>query len=797
VQFAAAVIAAVFVGAQASDRALGDTGGAPAATPSPTLTAQPGEIMPPPSIQPTMTSMPPTNAPQTPSFSQTPGPDPDQYPSIVRSGPTPPPSPSGTPGTPGPQVTSPPPTPPPGFGRITADRMYGKANGDMDADGHVLIISGDSSITADRAHYDSVARVVRASGNVHYVAANGDTAVAQSLDYDVVHDRVIMDHVEGQSSSVAYQAERIHGYLYYKGDRITIDHNGHAVLERGWVTTCDLHHVAYHITGKEIEVRPSDRLIAHSPALYLGKYLVAGLGILVVPLTPEGERRPTAIAPRIGYNSIYGVFIKNYINFYSSPYFYGTYHIDLFQKAGVGLGADLFFSRRDGMGSGELTLYNLHSNAYQRSVTGTTNSFQSTLTLQRVFSHHVTLSANANYTSQTLLTSIPPTLSANVNIVHSGARSTTSYGGTATTTGPNSAFGALINHNIAFSPVFSENVSLQLQVNNAVSGGGTASEFSSFSRSVIFMNDTRYSAPAFDADLVISTNHGQTSSDSSGTVTTTPVIGLQKVPELTVHSRPFSISNIRLPVTFTFTDGVYDDGYDTIVTARHELSGQAGSAIYRIGDNTTVSALLGVRQDLYGTGDERGVVSEAFSLQNFFGRHADNTLAYQEQSVRGYTPMPAFDLLTGFDGINDVLNVYNGSAYRFTASANYDFKNKFLSPITYQLNVSPTPNSSVLLGDSYDPHGTGYGPLTITLSTPVGRNDYVQFLGNYDFKMHGLEGQNWFLTHTVNDCYQIRVAYRQPLHEVDISVNLLAFPNQGVNFGLTGGSLLPQSFGSP
>jgi hypothetical protein len=797
VKSAAAILAAVFVGAQASDRALGDSSGTAGASPTPALTPLPAQSGLSPSSQPTMGSMPPTYAPQTPSFNQTPAPDPDQYPSLVRSGPTPAPSPSGSPGTPAPQMTSPPPTPPPGFGRITADRLYGKANGDMDADGHVLIISGDSSISADRAHFDSAAHVVRATGNVHYVAANGDTAVAQALEYDVARDRVVMDHVEGQSSSVTYQAERIRGYLYYKGDRITIEHNGHAVLERGWVTTCDLLHVAYHITGKEIEIRPNDRLIARGPALYLGRLLVAGLGILVVPLTPEGQRRQTAVAPRIGYNSIYGVFIKNYINFYSSPYFYGTYHIDLFQKAGVGLGVDLFFARRDGNGSGELTLYNLHSNATQRIITGTTNSFQSTLTLQRLFAHHVTLSANANYTSQTLLTSIPPTLSANVSIVHAGARSTTSYGGTATTTGPNSAFGALINHNIAFSPVFSENVSLQLQVNSAVSGSGTTSEFSSFSRSVIFMDDTRYSASAFDADLVIATNHGQTSSSSSGTVTTTPVIGLQKVPELTVHSRPFSIANIRLPVTFTLTDGIYDDGYDSIVTARHELAGQLGSAIYRIGDSTTISALVGVRQDLYGTGDERGVISEAFSLQNYVGRHADNTLAYQEQSVRGFTPMPAFDLLTGSDGVNDILNVYNGSAYRFTASANYNFSDKFLSPIAYQLSVSPTPYSSVLLGDSYDPHGTGYGPLTITLSTPVGRNDYLQFLGNYDFKMHNLTGQNWFLTHTVNDCYQIRIAYRQPLHEVDVSVNLLAFPNQAVNFGLNGGSLVPQSFGSP
>ena len=696
-----------------------------------------------------------------------------------------------------PQATETPATPPPGFGRITADRVFGNSNGDMDAEGHVLIVQGDSTITADSAHYDAATRLVHAAGDVHYVSANGDTATAKALEYDVAHDRVIMDDVEGQTSSVQYQAERIHGYLYYKGERITIDHNGHAILQRGWVTTCDLRHVAYHVTGKEIEIRPNDRLIAHGPALYLGGILVAGLGILALPLTQETTRRPSTVAPRIGYNSIYGFFLKNYINFYQSPYFYGTFHVDYFQKAGIGLGADLYFARRDGAGSGELTLYNLRANGYQQSITGQKNSFSSTLTYQRVFPHHVTLSANANYTTQTLITAIPPTLSANVNVTHSGARSTTSYGGTATTTGPNSSFGGLFNHTIAFSPVFSENVSLQLQFAQSISDPGFPDALQTFSRSVLFLSDTRYTSHSFDTDLNISTNHGQTSSTQFGRETTSPVIGLQRVPELTIRSHPFSVSTLRLPVQFTLVDGVYDDGFDNITTARYELVGQLGSAVYRIGENNSVSLLVGVRQDLYGTGDERGAIAENFALQNFFGRHADNTLAYQEQSVRGFTPMRSFDFLTGFDQINETFNLYNGSAYRFTASTNYDFKNKFLGTINYQLAVSPTQYSSVLLGDSYDPHGTGYGPLSVTLATPLGRYDYLEFLGNYDFKMHALTGQNYFLTHNVADCYQVRIAYREPLHELDLSVSLLAFPTQAVNFGLNGSSVLPQSFGTP
>jgi len=67
---------------------------------------------------------------------------------------------------------------------------------------------------------------------------------------------------------------------------------------------------------------------------------------------------------------------------------------------------------------------------------------------------------------------------------------------------------------------------------------------------------------------------------------------------------------------------------------------------------------------------------------------------------------------------------------------------------------------------------------------------------NYDFKLHGLQNQSYFLTHTVNNCYQVRVAYRQALKEVDFSVNLLAFPSQAANFGInSNGPIIAQSFG--
>jgi hypothetical protein len=738
-------------------------------------------------------------APQTPSANLTPTPEPDLYPFNIRSGqqmqtsitigPTPLASlgPTASPGPPAPVGTPTLAPPEPGMARVTADQLFGKSGGDIDAAGNVDVRYGDADILADRAHYDSQTKIIQAVGHVRYVAANGDTATAESLEYDTNTDVVTMDGVQGQTSAVVYQGEQIHGFAYYKGRRITLDKDGHSILEDGWLTTCDLRHVAYHITGRVIEVRPNDRIIARSSHLYLGRLLVAALGYLVIPITPQAERRPSFFAPRIGYNSVYGFFLKNYINYYRSPFWYGTYHVDLYQKAGLGLGADLYFARRDGRGSGEFTFYNIHSTGNQIATTGVKNSFQANLNVQQALGRHVTASVNAAYQSQTALSSIPSTTSANVNVVHNGARSTTTYGVTLTSTGPNHSTGGLFSHTIAFSPVFSENISFNFQDSIAPP---------TFSRSYQFMSDAHYTARAFDADLVTQTLHGDTSINNGGAITTTPVFGFQKVPELTVRGRPFIVPSLRLPVNVTLIEGVYNDAFDNFVTSRQELNAQLGGAVYRIGNSATVTAQANLRQDSYGTGDLRGAYSEQYSLQKFFGQHADDTLTYSAQSVRGFTPLQSYDLLSGYDQVSDVLNVYNGSAYRFTTSTTYDFRNKFLGSINYQLNVTPSPTASLILGDSYDPHGSGYGPLSITLSSPLGRNDYLQFLGDYDFRLHGLQGQNYFLTHTVNDCYQIRLAYRQPLHEVDLSISLLAFPSQGVNFGLNGrGSILPQSFG--
>ncbi|MDQ6780013.1 MAG: hypothetical protein M3Z37_02510 [Candidatus Eremiobacteraeota bacterium] len=727
----------------------------------------------------------PTPPPQTPApaFVTAP-PAAEDFPHINR-GSTP--VPTAQPASPTPAGVSTEAPPPEGMARITADQLYGKNSpeGGFTALGHVDLAYADAEVKADQAVYDAKTKILRATGHVHFTQANGDAATAQALEYESDTDRVTMFGVEGQTAALFYQGQQIQGHLYYRGSSAVVDGNGHTIIRDGWLTTCELSHVAYHITGKEIEVRPHDRLIVRHSSLWLGKYVVAALGIFVLPLTDIGQRQ-TAYAPRVGYNSSEGFFVRNFINFYHSQNLYGTYHVDYFTKVGLGLGADIYFQQRNGRGGGSLTIYQLRNNAQQQALTGSRNSTTAALNLTHIFSDHLTGALQFNYSgTSAVFTALPATTTANLTVTHNGARSTTSYILSNVRTGPSSSFGAIFNHTIAFSPTFSQSVGLNLLSNT---NPGT------FSRAVGLNLDTHVSGRAFDADLVESTNHGfQTTNIDTPAELTTPVTAIQRVPELTLRARPFIITSLRLPVSVTLIDGNYNDQFDNVQTTRYEANAQLGPGILRIGNAAVLNASVTLRQDAYGTGDLLGSINEQFGLQQFFGHHADNTLSYTATSVRGFTPLPSLDRQFGSDQVGEVLNVYNSNVYRFSASTSYDFHNKFLSPINYQLNLQPNPYALVTLGTSYDPHGTGYSPLAITLATPLTANDYLQFSGNYDFKLHGLQGQNYFLSHTVSDCYQVRLAYRQPLKEWDISLSLLAFPNESATFGINNnGPILAQ-----
>jgi hypothetical protein len=120
-------------------------------------------------------------------------------------------------------------------------------------------------------------------------------------------------------------------------------------------------------------------------------------------------------------------------------------------------------------------------------------------------------------------------------------------------------------------------------------------------------------------------------------------------------------------------------------------------------------------------------------------------------------------------------------------------------PVTYQLLMRPARNVQLLAGGTWTPGaGFGFDRTNVQLATPLGKVTDFQMSTFVDWKNKGrLESKIMYLRTIVADCYEVRVAYNQDLKTVNVTVDLLAFPTQGVNFGLgQTTSIIPQSFAS-
>lgn len=118
--------------------------------------------------------------------------------------------------------------------------------------------------------------------------------------------------------------------------------------------------------------------------------------------------------------------------------------------------------------------------------------------------------------------------------------------------------------------------------------------------------------------------------------------------------------------------------------------------------------------------------------------------------------------------------------------------------MSYQLLARPSPLSSLVLGGNFTPgSGNGFDRTNVQIIAPLGRGSDIAFSTYVDWKNHmRLESKNIYIRRIIGDCYEVRVSYNQDLKTVAVSLDILAFPSQGLNFGFGGqqSGIIPQSF---
>ncbi len=769
---------------------------APASTDSPTPTTQPtaSPALPLPTTSPgyiNIPGVPPGGpgeiVPPTPRASATVTPYPVVSPSpnagdtgpvfLVRPSGTPAPiplkgspAPSSGPGEPAPGA-SPLPTLGPNQIVTIADQLHGSSDRRQPSDlsGNVHVFYTEGQIVGDRAHYDGD-HTILVSGHTYLVNRSEDSILyADKISFDTNTKRATLFNGSGESIEGVQ-----HGKLHYVAQTLVARQNGTTHGEHASFTTCENPHAGYHVEAREIDVTPGDKLVAHKAVVFLGPTAIFYIPLLVIPLLEVADpRRQASFLPLVGYDSTEGYWIKARIGFGTTNTYYGYYKVEYYTKRGLGLGYTAYIGAKDAHRYTTIDAYTIDDRIQDGRETNVNITDVETFTKRLRAQFGIQYEGDYGPTL-----TLPATLDLNASIIHQGNASTENL------TFSRYLQGSLSdNLNIGFIDTIALNKNLQEQINL------TYSRFNSpLSSSDTFHieSDTHLFTKGADYDLTY--DKTDYSADP---------FGYDSVPQLTILPH-INFGNSKFDPQVQFALGDYTEPQNHFSAFRFQ--GQVNEAFYaKVFGNSDFSANYNLTQDYYSTGDEKAFDVQNAALSTPIGDHIVNSITYNEQHPIGPTDVP-FQLLdrleSGSHGLQEVFRFFNKSVYSITLSGGTDF-NEQAQPINYQLNYQPSLKSYLVIGGYWTPGpGNGFNLTNVQAITPFGRDTTLELASNVDWKNKGrLEDKNIYLVRTIDDCYNLEVAYNQDLKQFSLNVVILAFPGQGAGFGIGGGqpsTVIPQ-----
>jgi hypothetical protein len=794
------LVAQLAPGASATSSASPSASASPSPSPSPAPTliplpivpGGPGVLVPPPlpSTSPQVTPPPLPSPSPSPSFS--PGP---QY--LVPDTPTPVASPTVAPTagpifTPGPikrgsaaplpsPNASPTPLPgatlAPGKYAILGDTLTGNRNPGQpfDLDGHVNVIYQDGLLVGDHAHYDGV-RYIDITGHTYLRNRIGDsTYTADSIRFDTFSQTATMINGHGNSTEGVQQ-----GKVYFSARELVTERNGDTHGTRASLTTCENPHGGYHLESKTLDITPGQRAVLRHVVLFLGPLAILYLPVLIIPLRHEdgvGGRRASFI-PLIGYSAAEGFYVKAKIGFGKTPYYYGYYRIEYYTKIGYGLGYVASWRTKRNKRAVDVDIFRLYNKTDGSQTWNVNFSDQENLS--------PALRATARYSYQAdygPLISLPATTTLALGLTKTTRKDTENFSfQRQSTQGESTTSNYGVSDNYQFSSKFSNAMTASYTTNTSdlYTGGSTVNS------TLHFNDDLHLTGNTWDYDLIVDRYDGTVQSSAS------------TLPELLVRPHGTLAPWFHaFPITGTFSYGEFSDPIADLATSRGEAQINLGPALA----TTPIGLFNGtvnVRQDYYGTGDEHAQVEQQFTLTTPLGNHFANILSYSNQHVNGLGDEPfTFDTIGGaYKNLQEVFKVFNADTYALTLQTGTAF-NMSAQPIQYQLLTRPSPLSSLVIGGDWSPGpGNGFDRTNVQVISPFGRGSDIQFSTFVDWKNKGrLESKTVYYRRIIGDCYEVRVSYNEDLKSVALTLDILAFPSQALNFGLgQTTSIIPQSF---
>lgn len=624
------------------------------------------------------------------------------------------------------------------------------------ARGHAVAITEGAYIEADLIEVDHATRTLYARKNV-VVRMAGDEVHAESATYDLTSGMADLQDAYGIARNVTLARNSIDDAMYFWCSRVRWDGTVLRLI-KATVTTCDLPSGKEHfkITGNVINVYPKDRMEIRKARIFFSGKQWLGRGLVVLSLR---DKRSQNLLPSLGYNSQDGVFLRESVPFSVNNQTYGRFIGELYQKSGFAAGADFTY----GFGPkvlGSFYGYDLVSKQPGRSRYEVRNAttFRISPTMSGVFQFNADRYQSSNPqvytpTSQVVGLYLYDQGPRHGISVSSQVYSSTGYANDVSQTINNQFFGVVYNQRFADFLTNTLEVTYQQTAYDAYR-----------SYFVHALDRLSYRSGLFDGDLVL----------ENTSVTGTPTFLVNRLPEVQVRSRLFSLASI--PLRASMSVGQFEEQPSGMRAGRADLRLSIPDSYVPLGTSGTLLYGAGVRQLMYDTGEKQYMGAVRADLLNDWGKHWRTHIDYRLQRGDGWSPLQS-DFYSQYNSLSGGVEYHVRDNFYLGVETGRDFLYNQDYNLRARMMMKPYRDFRIDLGTNFDMQQVQPMQMDSRVTIPLSPSLKVQYYGMYDFVNNRLAYQDFMIQNESHDVLTSLI-YRGVQKEFFLQINLKSFPFQ-------------------
>jgi len=608
----------------------------------------------------------------------------------------------------------------------------------FDQDSGIIAASGsveakfqDVTLNADSLRVNTGTKIATAEGHV----------VLRRKDYEASGTKMVYD----MGSETAYvknfraaaSPSEVKGKLFMDLREVK-DEKDVKYGTDGSVTTCDLSSPHYHMEAGQFYFKPDDKVVGVNVKAYLGSTPVMWFPFYIYDLA---KRRVSLMMPVFGSNAVEGNFLKSEVSYFFGNDKWGSVYLDLMDKKGIGYGIDHNYSLNE-KNSGKLYLYHVYESdtgipdwvvkldhkiklsRYTNLALGYDYRYIYLVPTGRLDQTLYKIGLDYNDGKKTFMTSLDAfnnRMSSlgeyTFRIGRSDEVSRTNYMYNSRNSISSSSWqneSQSFSHNQwLFSKDF--NVSLSANYYRSVTAEGYV-----YDQRLDPTVDLSWRGRGYTLRVTEST---YIDPDADSYTADKNVEYVEKLPEavLTLDATQFATINVRPEAAFgRYHEAKYMPATNSqrSFTANRYKGAVTLDKAFDLPAGSRLSAVFGMEQYQYDTGDERYAQKENFSLTTDLGGFFSNRAVYDRALSDGNSPFYFDSRGYLFRTIKDTITLYRGSAHRFIVDGGYNYiTNKYMD-LLLKYYLRPSDSLYLDLASGYDIENKRWRDL-VTLITVI------------------------------------------------------------------------------